>query len=56
MKKRIVLLSIMLLLVSGCSIKQLSNDDFAFNSDTILSQKTNLANVNFDGYDYYVPN
>lgn len=56
MKKRIVLLSIMLLLVSGCSIKQLSNDDFAFNIDTILSQKTNLANVNFDGYEYYVPN
>ena len=53
MKKRIVLLSIMLLLVSGCSIKQLSNDDFAFNIDTILSQKTNLANVNFE---YYVPN
>ena len=56
MKKRIVLLSIMLLLVSGCSIKQLSNNDFAKNIDTILSQKTNLANVNFDGYEYYVPN
>lgn len=55
MKKRIVLLSIMLLLVSGCSIQQLSNTDFEENISMILSQDTNLSNVNFDGYEYYVP-
>ena len=55
MKKRIVLLCIMLLLVSGCSIQQLSNTDFEENISMILSQDTNLSNVNFDGYEYYVP-
>ena len=55
MKKRIVLLSIMLLLVSGCSIQQLSNTDFEENISMILSQDTNLSNVNFDGYEDYVP-
>lgn len=55
MKRRIVLLSIMLLLVSGCSIKTLSTTSFEDNISMILSEDTNLANVNFDGYQYYVP-
>ena len=55
MRKRIVLLSIMLLLISGCSIQKLSNDDFYENIESILSEDINLANVNFDGYKYYVP-
>lgn len=55
MKKRLVLLSIMLLLVSGCSIQRLSATDFESNISTILSEDTNLANVSFDGYKYYVP-
>lgn len=56
MKRRIVLLSIMLLLVSGCSIQTLSPTSFEDNIDMILSEDTTLANVNFDGYEYYVPN
>lgn len=55
MKRRIVLLSIMLLLVSGCSVKTLSTTSFEDNISMILSEDTNLANVNFDGYQYYVP-
>lgn len=55
MKKRIVLLSIMLLLVSGCSIQTLSTTSFEDNISMILSEDTTLANVNFDGYQYYVP-
>lgn len=55
MKKRIVLLSIMLLLVSGCSIQTLSTTSFEDNISMILSDDTTLANVNFDGYQYYVP-
>ena len=55
MKKRIVLLSIMLLLVSGCSIQKLSTTDFVDNIKTILSEDARLTNVNFDGYEYYVP-
>ena len=50
MKKRIVLLSIMLLLVSGCSIQTLSTTSFEDNISMILSDDTTLANVNFDGY------
>ncbi len=55
MKKRLVLLSILLLLVSGCSIQKLSPSDFQENISMILSEDTNLANVHFDGYEYYVP-
>lgn len=55
MKKRLVLLSILLLFVSGCSIKKLSTIDFAENMDIILSEDAKLANSYFDGYKYYVP-
>lgn len=55
MKKRIVLLSIMLMLVSGCSVKTLSTTSFSDNISMILSEENDLANVNFDGYQYYVP-
>ena len=55
MKKRLVLLSILLLFVSGCSIKKLSTTDFVENMDIILSEDTKLANYYFDGYKYYVP-
>ncbi len=54
MKKLIVLLSILVLLVSGCSINQLGNN-ITTNIDTILSEKVNVYNVNFEGYKYYVP-
>lgn len=54
MKKLIVLLSILVLLVSGCSINQLGNN-ITINIDTILSEKVNVYNVNFEGYKYYVP-
>ena len=55
MKKRLVLLSILLLFVSGCSIKKLSAADFVENMDIILSEDAKLANSYFDGYKYYVP-
>lgn len=55
MKKRLVLLSILLLFVSGCSIKKLSTTDFVENMDIILSEDAKLANSYFDGYKYYVP-
>lgn len=54
MKKIIVLLSILVLLVSGCSINKLGNN-ITTNIDTILSEKVNVYNVNFEGYKYYVP-
>lgn len=55
MKKIIVLLSIVLLLITGCSIKKLDHDDFEKNMGILLSEKTKASNVRFEGYKYYVP-
>lgn len=54
MKKLVVLLSIVLLM-TGCSVKVLSDIDIGSNVKTILSEKSKLYNVHFDGYKYYVP-
>ncbi len=55
MKKVIVLLSIVLLLMTGCSIKKLDDKDFESNMNVLLSEKISNSNVNFEGYKYYVP-
>ena len=55
MKKLVVLLSIVILLVTGCSIRKLDNYDFQKNMDYLLSQKNKLYNVYYDGYKYYLP-
>ena len=55
MKRLIVLLSIVVLLLSGCSIKRLDNTDLGKNIKILLSEKVELYNVFFDGYKYYVP-
>lgn len=55
MKKLIVLLSIMLFLVSGCSVRSLSTTDISKNIDIILSEESKLYNVYFEGYKYYLP-
>ena len=55
MKKLIVLLSIVLLLVSGWSIKKLDSSDFEENMELLLSEKVKTSNVQFEGYKYYVP-
>ena len=55
MKKIIVLLSIVLLLMTGCSIKKLDDKDFESNMNVLLSEKVSNSNVNFEGYKYYVP-
>ena len=55
MKKVIVLLSIVLLLMTGCSIKKLDDKDFESNMNVLLSEKVSNSNLNFEGYKYYVP-
>ena len=55
MKKVIVLLSIVLLLMTGCSIKKLDDKDFESNMNVLLSETVSNSNVNFEGYKYYVP-
>ena len=55
MKKLIVLLSIVFLFATGCTIKKLDNYNFPDNIDYLLSQKNKLYNVYYDGYKYYLP-
>lgn len=55
MKKIIVLLSISTLLLTGCSLYTFNDNDFSKNLDYLLSNKTSLSNVHYDGYKYYLP-
>ncbi len=55
MKKIIVLLSIVMLFMSGCSVTKLDSEDIGKNIKTLLSTDNNLFNVFYDGYKYYLP-
>ncbi len=55
MKRLIVLLSIVTLFVTGCSVSKLDNNDIGKNMKTLLSKKVNLYNVYYEGYKYYLP-
>ena len=53
--KKVVVLLICVLLLTGCSIKRLDNNNISINIKKLLSLKVNLHNVYFEGYKYYVP-
>ena len=55
MKKIAVLLSAILLLLTGCSVVKLSDNNIEKNIDTLMSEKVKLRNVYYDGYTYYLP-
>ena len=55
MKRLIVLLSIVTILVTGCTINKLDNNDIGKNIKTLMSQKNKLYNVYYEGYKYYLP-
>lgn len=55
MKRLIVLLSIVTILVTGCSINKLDNNDIGKNIKTLMSENTKLYNVYYEGYKYYLP-
>jgi hypothetical protein len=55
MKKIIVLLSIVVLFLSGCSAYRLDSTDLGNNIKVLLSEKVDIYNIYFDGYKYYVP-
>lgn len=55
MKKLIVLLSIVVICLSGCSVYKLDNTDLGKNIKILLSEDVDYANVYFDGYKYFVP-
>lgn len=55
MKRLIILLSMVMLLMTGCSVSKLDNTDIGKNMKDILSKNVNVYNVNYDGYKYYLP-
>ena len=55
MKKIIVLLSIVVFFITGCSVYKLDDSNISKNIKIILSHGTKLHNVNYDGYKYYLP-
>ncbi len=55
MKKVIVLLSIVVLFVTGCSVHKLDNENISQNIKVLLSENVHLYNEFYEGYKYYVP-
>ena len=55
MKKVIVLLSIIIFFVTGCSVTPLESTNISKNMKILLSDKTKRYNTYFDGYKYYIP-
>ena len=55
MKKLIVLLSIVVVFATGCSITRIDHKDVEKNLNVLMSKKVNTYNVFYDGYKYYLP-
>lgn len=55
MKRLIVLLSIVVVFMTGCSVYELDQTNISRNIKTLLSHNTKLHNVNYSGYRYYLP-
>ncbi len=55
MKKLVILLSMVMLFMTGCSITKLDDTDIGKNMKTILSQNNKMYNVYYSGYKYYLP-
>lgn len=56
MKKLIILLFVLSILITGCSINKVDMESIDSIIDTVLKKNTKLKNVNFEGYSYYIPN
>ena len=55
MKKLIVLLSISILFITGCSVIKIDKKDYGSNIDNLMSRKVRMYNVFYEGYKYYLP-
>ena len=53
--KKFIWLTLILIFFPACSISKIEENSFDGIIKTILYQDTNLANVNFDGYKFYLP-
>lgn len=55
MKKLVILLSMVMIFITGCSVTKLDDTNIGKNMKTILSQDNKLYNVYYSGYKYYLP-
>ena len=55
MRKLIIVLSMGLILFTGCSIKELDEKEFKNNIDVLLKEDINTFNVSYNGYKFYIP-
>jgi len=55
MKKLIVLLSIFVLFVTGCSVVKLDASNDEKNIDNLMARKVKMYNIFQEGYKYYLP-
>ncbi|MBQ8535631.1 MAG: hypothetical protein IJ463_08115 [Bacilli bacterium] len=55
MKRLVILLSMVMLFITGCSITKLDDTDIGKNMKILLSQDNKLYNVHYSGYKYYLP-
>lgn len=53
--KKIIILLIFMLCLTGCSIVKVNNESIDSIINTTLLRENNLSNVSFEGYKYYVP-
>ena len=53
--KKIVLLLCFMVLVTGCSVKSIQDDNIDSIVESVLTKKISLSNSYFDGYKYYLP-
>ncbi len=53
--KKFVLLLCLVVLLTGCDIKSIDNDNIDSIIDSILTKEIQLSNSYFDGYKYYLP-
>ena len=55
MKRLVILLSMVMLFITGWSVTKLDDTDIGKNMKTLLSQDNKLYNVHYSGYKYYLP-
>ena len=53
--KKVISLALSLLVITGCSISKVNDDSFDNVINSILYKDTELFNVSFDGYKFYLP-
>lgn len=53
--RQIICMSLVIILLSGCSLVYINKQSLEETVDSILNQDTNLKTVSFDGFSYYLP-